>query len=134
MIDIGTNWAPDASSGGALEGWNPREASVIATDCAPFTELTGTAGTAGVPPDGGGVALATAVVGAEAGALDVSAVAGAEAVLSLPEETPEDVSAGCASLEDDFEPVSTSCTASGAGAAPGGGAAVSAPALSASAL
>ena len=78
MIGIGTNCATEASSGGALEAWKPSAASLIAMDWAPLIDEL--AGTAGRPPDGAAgaavCALATAVVGAEAGLAAHHAVVG----------------------------------------------------------
>ena len=132
MIGMGTNCATDESSGGALDGWKPRAASLMETDCAPFIVL---AGTAGSPPDratGAGL-LATAVVGAAAG---VGAGAGAVEGAALPafESESEELSESESDDAEDLEPVSTSATSFGGGAAPGGAAAGSVPARRASAL
>src|SRR5690242_13295241 len=129
MIGCGTNCATEASSGGALEAWKPSAASLMATDCAPGTVL---AGTAGIPLEGAGtVLLATALVGAAAGVEGGGAAEAGAGAESLSESESDALSASAGA---DLDPASTSAISSGDGAAPGGGAAVSAPARSATAL
>src|SRR5271165_6058660 len=68
-MEAGTNWATDASSGGALEGRNPSAASEGATMFAASAGTAGTAGTGDGATAGGGLSRdATWVCGAGLGA------------------------------------------------------------------